>query len=39
MKKAFKAKSISVIETKRGILNLPIEKIKYKPEKMDQNNE
>jgi S-adenosylmethionine decarboxylase len=38
MKKAFEAKSISVVETKRGILNLPIEKIKYKPEKMDQNN-
>ena len=38
MKEAFEAKSISVVETKRGILNLPVEKIKYKPEKMDQIN-
>jgi S-adenosylmethionine decarboxylase len=38
MKKAFEAKSISVVETKRGILNLPVEKINYKPEKVNQNN-
>lgn len=37
MKKAFEAKSISVVETKRGILNLPVEKIKYKPEQVKQN--
>jgi len=37
MKKAFEAKSISVVETKRGILNLPVEKIKYKPEQVNQN--
>jgi len=37
MKKAFKAQSISVVETKRGILNLPVEKIKYKPEQVNQN--
>jgi S-adenosylmethionine decarboxylase len=37
MKKAFEAKSISVVETKRGILNLPVEKIKYKPEPVNQN--
>lgn len=39
MKEAFKAKSISVVETKRGILNLPVEKIKYKPEQVDQDVE
>jgi S-adenosylmethionine decarboxylase len=38
LKEAFQAESISVVETKRGILNLPVEKIKYKPEEMDQNN-
>jgi S-adenosylmethionine decarboxylase len=38
MKKAFEAKSISVVETKRGILNLPVEKINYKPKKVNQNN-
>jgi S-adenosylmethionine decarboxylase len=37
MKNAFEAKSISVVETKRGILNLPVEKIKYKPEQVNQN--
>ena len=31
MKKGFGAKTISVVETKRGILDLPLEKIKHKP--------
>lgn len=30
LKKEFKAKNISVIETKRGLLNLPVHKIKHK---------
>ncbi|MBN2015102.1 MAG: S-adenosylmethionine decarboxylase proenzyme [Candidatus Altiarchaeota archaeon] len=31
LEKELGAKSISVIEMKRGVLNLPIEKIRYKP--------
>lgn len=30
LKKEFKAKNISVVETKRGLLNLPVHKIKHK---------
>jgi len=30
LKKEFRAKNISVVETKRGILNLPVHKIKHK---------
>ncbi len=35
MRKAVDAKSISVVETKRGILHLPVEKIKYKPDEVN----
>ena len=32
MKEKFKSKSISVMELKRGVLNLPVEQIRHKPE-------
>ncbi len=31
LKKEFKTKNISVVESKRGILDMPVEKIKHKP--------
>ena len=32
LKEELKAKSISVVETRRGVLDLPVEKIKHKPD-------
>ncbi len=32
LKEAFQAESLSVVETKRGILNISVEKLKHKPD-------